>query len=75
MTKNYTVKIPNNNYENRSTFGGLIYFTDFYTNCNGRTNLHSPIASRILQDRKFDKQCKKNLELRSKRRNKNDCQI
>lgn len=73
MTKNYTVKIPNNNYENRSTFGGLIYFTDFYTNCSENANTRSPIASRILQDRKFDKQCKKNLEIRDKRRNKNDC--
>lgn len=73
MIKNYTVKIPNNNYENRSTFGGLIYFTDFYTNYSGNPNTRSPIANRILQDRKFDKQCKKNLEIRDKRRNKNDC--
>lgn len=59
MTKNITVSIPNNNF-NSFTFGGLIYFTDFYTNYSGKSNTRSPISTRILQDWSFDRMCQKN---------------
>lgn len=45
------------NYTDHSTFGGLIYESDFNTEyCNGN------IASRILSDWRFDEQCRKNME-------------
>lgn len=61
MTKNLTVRIPSNNYEYRTTFGGIITLSDFFTNCSGRTNTKSPIASRILQDKSFDNMCYRNI--------------
>ncbi len=50
-------------------FGGKIYATDFNTDYRGKDNTYgSIIASRILQDQKFDEQCRKTME--SKERNK-----
>lgn len=49
---------------NHNTFGGLIYPSDFDTNHEGTRN----IAERIVQDQRFDEQCRKNIE--GKERNK-----
>lgn len=47
-----------------STFGGLIYLSDFETDYRGNdSNNGSSIASRIACDWKFDNQCKKNREI------------
>lgn len=44
-----------------TTFGGLIYPSDFNTNSIVKNNYNgSPIAKRIASDDKFDQQCKKN---------------
>lgn len=51
MTKTTTYK------SNHNTFGGLIYPSDFYTNCKG----NSGIADRITQDQRFDESCKHNI--------------
>ncbi len=54
-----------------STFGGVIYLSDFETDYRGRDNKNgSPIASRIASDYIFDKKCRKNIENRE--RNKKD---
>lgn len=56
------------NYKvNRSTYGGKIYKGDF-----GAYHSISDIASRIIQDKKFDEQCKKNAEYRDY---KKGCQV
>ena len=49
-----------------STFGGIVYDSDFNTNFKKESiSKHgSDIASRILRDRKFDEQCKKQYRLR-----------
>lgn len=53
-TKNYKI--------DHSTFGGLIFHSDFNTDYRGKNNDYgSPIAKRIIQDNNFDTQCKKNL--------------
>lgn len=52
-----------------STFGGLIYFTDFCTDYRGKDERKSPIADRIISDWKFDEQCRKSIEQRNKQRN------
>lgn len=50
-------------------FGGLIYPSDFNTDNRGKNNTNgSIIAKRIISDKKFDEQCRKNLEI--KERNK-----
>lgn len=42
-----------------STYGGKIYLSDFNTYYRKRNNVHgSAIAARIIQDRKFDEQCR-----------------
>lgn len=47
--------ITQNHRANCNTFGGLVYPSDFNTECcNGNT------ASRIYSDLKFDEMCKKN---------------
>lgn len=47
----------------RSTFGGFIYPSDYNTDNKGKNNTNgSPIANRIINDSKFDKQCRKNRE-------------
>lgn len=49
-------------------FGGLIYLSDFNTNyCKRKGNVGSEIASRILSDKMFDEQCKKNIECKQRR--------
>lgn len=55
-----------------STYGGQIYTSDFNTDYRGNSNTNgSTIASRIISDWKFDKQCKTNKDiLRMKRGNK-----
>lgn len=50
----------------RKTFGGLIYPSDFNTNHRGKNNVNgSEIASRIIADRKFDSQCRRNRSLQN----------
>lgn len=47
-----------------ATFGGIIYPSDFNTNCKGKNNANgSPIANRIINDWKFDEQCRKNRKM------------
>lgn len=42
-------------------FGGLIFPSDFNTDYRGKDNTNgSTIAQRIISDKKFDKQCRKN---------------
>lgn len=46
-------------------FGGIIYPSDYTTDYRGKNSTKgSPIASRIMQDQKFDNQCKNNKENR-----------
>ncbi len=53
-----------------STFGGVIYPSDFETDYREKYNPYgSNIASRIMSDMRFDKQCKKNIEIREKKKN------
>ena len=48
--------------ENHNTYGGRIYLSDFDTDhCQGY------MAARIFSDWKFDEQCRKNIELRSRK--------
>jgi len=50
----------------RTTFGGLIYPSDYNTDYRGKDNTRgSVIAQRIISDRNFDYRCKRNIELRS----------
>lgn len=50
-----------------STFGGIIYLSDYYTNYNGTdTKGASTIVTRIIDDQRFDHQCKINAENREK---------
>lgn len=53
-------------------FGGIIYESDFYTTKRKETNNYngSPIADRIIRDRRFDERCKKNILSRKNRGNK-----
>ncbi len=45
-----------------STFGGIIYQSDFETDYRGKNNTHgSSVAQRIQYDQHFDEQCKKNI--------------
>lgn len=44
-----------------STFGGIIYPSDFNTNYSSGT-----IAQRIISDKNFDEQCRRNIKLRNK---------
>lgn len=52
------------NYEvDHSTFGGLIYVSDFNTEYTGIKNQkRSRVAERIISDFAFDRQCKKNID-------------
>lgn len=48
-----------------TTFGGIIYPSDYNTDYNGKTVTGgSIIARRIVSDKKFDQQCRKNEEYR-----------
>ena len=60
-----------NNYKsaniktNHSTFGGLIYLSDFETGHHKKSYTNgSNMASRIISDWNFDKQCMINIENR-----------
>lgn len=45
-----------------STFGGVIFPSDYNTDYRGKNNTHgSPIAKRIADDKKNDEQYKKNI--------------
>lgn len=59
MTENFYK--TSSNKMNYSTFGGLIYPSDYDTS-------HTPgnIVQRIISDANFDKQCKRNSENRNK---------
>lgn len=63
-----------NDYRTKPTrFGGLIYPSDFETDYRSKTqNQGSSIAQRIASDWKFDEQCKRNIEVRKKKMNKED---
>lgn len=52
------------NYKvDHETFGGIIYSSDFNTDNRGHNNINgSTIAQRIMSDRNFDQQCRKNRE-------------
>lgn len=61
MTKFYGTK---NNHTDCTKFGGLVFPTDYNTEHRGKNNTHgSPIAARIMADRAFDNQCRKNIEI------------
>lgn len=48
-----------------TTFGGIINPSDYNTEMGRKSNIKgSAIASRIISDKNFDKQCKRNLELK-----------
>ncbi len=58
-TENYSI--------DHSTFGGIIYQSDFETYYRGKDNNNgSSIAQRIVSDLKFDEQCRKNIENRER---------
>ena len=71
MTENFDKTI--NIHTNHSSFGGIIYPSDFeteYYSENGRN-----IASRIASDWIFDEECRKNEIARErKRKEKNDAE-
>lgn len=51
------------NQKDPSTYGGLIYPSDFNTNFRANGNAgSSAIAARILSDQRFDMQCRKKQE-------------
>ena len=59
MTRNY---YTTGNYKPyHSTFGGTINFSDFCTDYN-RSEKSKSWAERIVSDWKFDEQCRKNIE-------------
>ena len=70
MTRNY---YRTGNYNTDQTrIGGIIYYSDFNTDFRGKDNTNgSEIARRIMSDRKFDMQCKRNIE-NNKSRNKKE---
>lgn len=44
-------------------FGGIIYLSDFETEWKGKKNQNgSIIASRIAGDKRFDEQCRQNIQ-------------
>lgn len=56
---------PEHDKTGHSTFSGLIYLSDFETDHRGKSYSNgSNIASRIISDWSFDKQCKNNIESR-----------
>ncbi len=69
MTNYYTTR----NYKpDHSTFGGIIYQSDFETDYRGKDNKNgSTIAQRIVSDHGFDERCRKNIEIRNKQRRSN----
>ena len=58
-------------YRDATRFGGIIYASDFETDFRGKDSPHgSSIAKRIMQDWRFDEQCRKNCIARDMRRSK-----
>ena len=53
---------PTRNSKDSTVFGGIIVLSDYYTNPARIRYKRSPIAGRILSDRKFDIYCKRNIE-------------
>lgn len=52
-----------------TTFGGYIYPSDFNTDSRRKNNGNgSPVASRIMQDLTFDRQCRANRENRERQK-------
>lgn len=46
-------------HADHSTYGGKIYYSDFHTGYKRKNNAQgSAIAARIIQDQKFDEQCR-----------------
>lgn len=44
------------------TFGGIIYPSDFATDRRGKNHAYgSPIAGRMISDKKFDMQCRRRM--------------
>ena len=60
MTDNFKI--------NNCTFGGLVYFSDFNTDYRSENNNGSPIAQRIISDKRFDMNCRNNIEKNSFRK-------
>lgn len=66
MTENFYTRSYNLDH---TTFGGCIYNLDFETDYRGKDNIHgSSIAKRIMSDKKFDEQCRKNIEGRNRKK-------
>ena len=61
--KIYTTRI--NNVDHR-TFGGIIEESDFVTDFSGNSCKSSSIATRIMRDWAFDRQCIKDAENRDR---------
>lgn len=62
MLHHFTFPKPDHGH---TTFGGLITLSDFDTSRKKKTNPKgSSIARRIIADRCFDEQCRKNKENR-----------
>lgn len=55
--------------QSSQTFGGLIYPSDFNTECRQLSCISSHTASRIFSDWRFDEMCRKNAENRDKENN------
>lgn len=49
-----------------TTFGGIIYESDFCTEYGGGEARESAIAGRIFNAWKFDQQCRRNAEIRDR---------
>ena len=63
-TRNYFT--TQSNYADHTTFGGLIYPSDFNTDYRGNDQKESSIAKRIASDWKFDQQCKQTIKNRKR---------
>lgn len=64
MTENFYTRNYNTDH---TTFGGLIFPSDFETDYRGNDNKNgSSIAHRIATDQKFDEECRKNIEFRNR---------
>lgn len=66
---NKTVTITSKNH-NPARFGGLINFSDYITKENRTINSDSEshIARRIIADKKFDEECRRNLLARDRQK-------
>ena len=62
MTKTKNYYGTPSNYTDHTRYGGKIYAADFETDYHGNQHDLSTIAERIINDIKFDEQCRKNRE-------------